>query len=78
MVVNRCHAGASVFLHVMLNDLDGRRLLNWWPTKGRYWIQNTGEKGVCPDIDTAVWLADQKRSGVVAEADAHLDAIARE
>jgi hypothetical protein len=58
---SRVSAHQNVFLHVMLDDLDGRRLLNWWPRKEAIGALD-GSRGECPDIDTAVWLADMKRS----------------
>jgi len=40
----------SNFRHWMFNDADGRRLLDFWPSTGRYWCPLTGAKG-----KTDVW-----------------------
>ncbi len=58
---SRVKGGRRAFLHVMLNDEQGRRLLNWYPSSKTYWCPLDNSKGECPDADTAIWLADQKR-----------------
>ncbi len=62
IVWSRCRSGATHFLHVMFNDLDSRRLLNWWPSKGNWWCPLDNSKGNCTSIDDALFVADQKRS----------------
>ncbi len=64
---SHCQSGPTTFLHVMLNDLDGSRLLNWYPSSGKWKSPKDRTAGECDDIDTAVWIADQKRSGVLSD-----------
>lgn len=47
--------------HVLIDDLHGTRLLEWWPSNETWYARSDGTRGKCPDIDAAVWIADQKR-----------------
>ena len=43
--------------HLMFNDIDGRRLLAWWPTNGTWFCEIDGGKGKLFDYRDVIQLA---------------------
>ncbi len=58
VVVNSCRAknGESEFQHVMINNgVTGKRLLNWWPTKGTWWDGKS--RGITKNVEELITIA---------------------
>jgi hypothetical protein len=52
-----CHGYQSTW-HVMFNQADtNRRLLEWWPTNGKWWNKEAETKGTCLDAEAVVMMA---------------------
>jgi hypothetical protein len=45
--------------HFMFNDSDDRRVLEWWPSSGKYWCRIDGERGTELDSTTILIIASR-------------------
>ena len=53
-------AGRTRVAHAMFDDILGRRLLNWWPTTGRWYCDGDGTKGKSKDAAEVLAIAISK------------------
>lgn len=61
LVCNPVHSGGlQNTWHWMFNDGEsGLRILDYWPTNGKWWCRRSGEKGICKNVMEAVEIASK-------------------